>query len=216
MPAKKISELTAAAALVGDEIVPVVQGGQTVRSTSQALADLGAGGVSAIDVIATATLAADASSIAFPDIPQTYSHLRLMIMARTTEAAANGSLFIRFNGDATAAYDSQRIFNNAATPSGGQFAGETFGRIGVVPGANGDVGHAAAVTVEIPDYSRTAWEKAFLAQSFHTHADATGSFFQQYAGGRWRSTAAITAITLLPGAQNIATGTVATLYGLKG
>lgn len=40
----KISELDAAAALTGAEIVPVVQGGDTVRTTAQAIADLGGGG----------------------------------------------------------------------------------------------------------------------------------------------------------------------------
>ena len=36
----KLSQLPAAGALVGDEIVPVVQGGQTRRATAAALADL--------------------------------------------------------------------------------------------------------------------------------------------------------------------------------
>lgn len=40
----KISELPAAAALTGAELVPVVQGGATVQATVQDIADLGAGG----------------------------------------------------------------------------------------------------------------------------------------------------------------------------
>jgi hypothetical protein len=39
----RISELTAAAALDGTEVVPVVQDGTTVRTTAQAIADLGGG-----------------------------------------------------------------------------------------------------------------------------------------------------------------------------
>jgi hypothetical protein len=35
MADKKISELTAAAALDGTELVPIVQGGETVRTTAQ-------------------------------------------------------------------------------------------------------------------------------------------------------------------------------------
>lgn len=37
MAEKKISELDAAAALVGDELVPIVQGGETVRTTTAAI-----------------------------------------------------------------------------------------------------------------------------------------------------------------------------------
>jgi hypothetical protein len=40
----KVSELPVAAALVGTELVPIVQGGATVRATAQAIADLGGGG----------------------------------------------------------------------------------------------------------------------------------------------------------------------------
>lgn len=36
----KLSQLPAANALTGDEILPVVQGGQTRRSTAAAIADL--------------------------------------------------------------------------------------------------------------------------------------------------------------------------------
>lgn len=40
MATKKISELAASAALTGTELVPVVQGGSTVRTTTQAIANL--------------------------------------------------------------------------------------------------------------------------------------------------------------------------------
>jgi hypothetical protein len=43
MADKKISELTAAAALDGTELVPIVQGGETVRTTAQDIADLSGG-----------------------------------------------------------------------------------------------------------------------------------------------------------------------------
>ena len=44
MAKEKISELAAAAALDGTELVPIVQGGETVQTTTQDIADLGGGG----------------------------------------------------------------------------------------------------------------------------------------------------------------------------
>lgn len=44
MPNKKISELTAAGALTGAELVEAVQNGQNVKTTTQDIADLGGGG----------------------------------------------------------------------------------------------------------------------------------------------------------------------------
>jgi hypothetical protein len=46
MADKKISQLTAAATLTGTELLPIVQGGQTVQTTAQDIADLGGGGAS--------------------------------------------------------------------------------------------------------------------------------------------------------------------------
>jgi hypothetical protein len=46
MANKKISQLTAAAALTGTELLPIVQGGVTVQTTAQDIADLGGGGAS--------------------------------------------------------------------------------------------------------------------------------------------------------------------------
>lgn len=48
---KKISQLSSAAALTGTEVVPVVQGGSTVKTTTQDIADL-AGGVPYLTYVA--------------------------------------------------------------------------------------------------------------------------------------------------------------------
>ena len=49
----KISELTASGALTGTEELPIVQGGTTVRTTTQDIANLGGGG----DIFITKTKA---------------------------------------------------------------------------------------------------------------------------------------------------------------
>ena len=46
MANKKISQLTAASALTGTEELPIVQSGQTVKTTAQDIADLAGGGAS--------------------------------------------------------------------------------------------------------------------------------------------------------------------------
>jgi len=49
--AKKITELTAASPLSGTEPVPVVQGGETRKTTAQAIANLAAGGVTSVNTL---------------------------------------------------------------------------------------------------------------------------------------------------------------------
>jgi len=69
MASKKISELTAAGALSGVELVEVVKGGVNVQTTTQNLADLGAGG-GAVDSVngATGVVVLDAGDIAFTPV----------------------------------------------------------------------------------------------------------------------------------------------------
>lgn len=54
----KISQLASAASLTGTEEVPVVQGGATVKTTAQAIADLGGGGggLGTLDIVADGTV----------------------------------------------------------------------------------------------------------------------------------------------------------------
>lgn len=55
MASKKISELTAAGALSGVELVEVVKGGVNVQTTTQDIADLGGGGGGSGDVVGPAS-----------------------------------------------------------------------------------------------------------------------------------------------------------------
>jgi hypothetical protein len=51
MANKKISQLTAAAALTGTELLPIVQDGVTVQTTAQDIADLGGGGTLPVETV---------------------------------------------------------------------------------------------------------------------------------------------------------------------
>lgn len=55
MAKEKISELAAATALDGTELAVVVQGGDTVQTTTQDIADLGGGGASYLKYVALLT-----------------------------------------------------------------------------------------------------------------------------------------------------------------
>lgn len=55
MASKKISELTAASALTGTELVEVVQGGVNKQTTTQDIADLGSGGTGIVESIVAGT-----------------------------------------------------------------------------------------------------------------------------------------------------------------
>lgn len=61
----KISQLTAAAALTGTEVVPVVQNNVTVKTTAQDIADLAGGGASTLNMVTVGTLGTSPISVTY-------------------------------------------------------------------------------------------------------------------------------------------------------
>ena len=174
-----------------------------------------AGGSGALSVIGENVLAAPAASIDFSSIPGTYRHLLIEFWGRTTEANTGTGLVIHFNGDTAANYDYQRDFGNATTPSATSAAGTATPLAGFVPGASATAGRAGASSILIPAYASTAFNKVALQVGGSVQTTATTGFLGENGFVNWRSTAAITQVTLkLQSGANFATGTIATLYGL--
>jgi hypothetical protein len=69
--------------------------------------------------------------------------------------------------------------------------------------------------VEHRRYAATTFHKIAQVAGGHKTGTASGSFSTSTLTGHWRSTAAITRITLRLAAGNFVTGTTATLYGLR-
>jgi hypothetical protein len=113
----KISDLTAAGALTGAEIVPVVQGGATVRTT---LADIAA--ANNWTLIASAT-PVGVASVEFNDIPGTYSSLSIEYDGIQHGAAAQ-SLNIELSADGTNWSTAVAILGTAGTSTA--FVGQSY------------------------------------------------------------------------------------------
>lgn len=153
----------------------------------------------------------------FTAIPATYRHLRLEILARSTLAASlDDALLLRLNADTGANYDFSTLILAGTVVSGAEDYAATFIRLGRIAAASAPAGVASPVVVDIPDYARTTWQKAVNAQAGVKTGTAAGSLGARRTAGFWRSTAAVTEVSVL--AQNglLATGSVVTLYGMKG
>lgn len=156
-----------------------------------------------------------AASYDFTNIPQEFSHLRIVLVSRGDNASLNVGLYARFNNDTAANYDHQIFYNNSTTVAGVAAAAATSAQVGSVPAATSTAGQAAAATLDIPAYSGTTFRKTTISQSgmFRTEGTAT-TYEAAVFAGNWRSTAAITRITLFPSSGNFAAGSVCSLYGM--
>jgi len=158
-------------------------------------------------------LVAPAASILFSSIPSTYRSLRLEILGRGDTAAAFIGVQIRFNADATAIYDSQQMSGNATTIAAFEAINATGADIGEIAAASATAGAAGMMTVTIPFYAGTTFWKLLTASHQLSSATGTAGLRSKHWASRWRNTAAITSITILPTTGNFIAGTSATLYG---
>ena len=155
--------------------------------------------------IATQTLGTAIATVTFSSIPQTYTDL---ILVSTNATASGGYLFsVRVNGDSATNYSSTRLLGNGTTASSGREANYTFGFAGSVYSSSDPIGNAI---VNFMNYSNTTTYKTFLMRTNTANANTSLS------ASLWRSTAAITSISLgVEFTQNFVVGSTFTLYGIK-
>lgn len=155
--------------------------------------------------IATTTVSSSTSTITFSSIPGTYTDLRLVAQAK---CSGTRDLEFRFNGDAGTNYSTTWLFNNSNSLGTAKGNNQTFGYLDWV-GASTDDNYTA--TVDIMNYSNTTTYKTVLNRAGRA---AVGS---DVVVNMWRSTAAITSISLSfqhVGGATIEAGSIFSLYGI--
>lgn len=157
-----------------------------------------------------------AANIDFTSISGSYKHLQLWVQARGDDAAAFVLLGLRFNNDSSAIYDMQRSGATNATAGNAGLAAQTFGRSGVITAAGSSAtNNAGSTIINIPNYAGTVFNKMAHSSGGWMQTTTNTGFNVESNHVLWRSTAAITRITLLPSAGNFIIGSRATLYGIS-
>ena len=155
--------------------------------------------------IASATIGTATATVTFSSIPQTYTDL--VISYEGTSAVANGGL--RFNSDTAGNYSFQRFFGEGAggAASADGTANATYAGIMIA-----STGRTNAVA-NIMNYSNTTTYKSTISTGLTNSAEATKynvSFFT----GNWRSTSAITAVSVFTASGTFSVGSTFNLYGI--
>lgn len=165
-------------------------------------------------MLADSTLGASAASIDFTSINQTFTHLMLVCYLRSDTVATTQNANVRFNADTGSNYDYQSLNGSAATAAAAEtFAGSTI-FAGTIPAASATANVFGGIVIEIPYYSQSTNNKALIATSALKSGTTTGTLGIRTNAGFWRSSAAITQVTILPSLNNFAAGSRITLYGM--
>ena len=153
--------------------------------------------------IATTTLGSAAASYTFSSIPSTYTDLVLVSNVKNTINGANGKF--QLNGDTGTNYSTTYLEGIGGGASTGRLSNDTAGFIYYNSGA-ATYNWNTSVT-NFLNYSNSSTYKTVLTR--FSNQGQVGSYVNL-----WRSTAAITSITLNALTENFQTGSTFTLYGI--
>jgi hypothetical protein len=167
--------------------------------------------------IATVNATDVAQVYTFGSIPQTYTDLVLVIYGRSTYGANLVSTYGWLNGDTGSGVTSNTNIKGAGSgsPSSGRNTGSTIYYSGQQTGSAFTANIFSTIIMHIPNYSNTTTFKTILSRYANDmNGDANGSTGAWCS--LWRNTNAISAIGIgTDGNVAFATGSIATLYGIK-
>ena len=160
-----------------------------------------------LTLIQKQTLASAVASVTFSGIPQTFTHLKLVISSVTSVSAASAPLEVTLNGDSGAHYFYNFITNIFGTSiSAGSVSSAAFAIMGDAGDNNAS---AAANEITIMGYAGSTFGKAMTGVCSSTTQGVFSS------AGLWTQTAAVTSVTLALGSGTFTAGSIFSLYGMQ-
>lgn len=165
---------------------------------------------STYEKIEAKTLGSNTTSVTFSTISGTFTDLVLICSARSATAAVSDTYLMTLNGDTGNNYSRTRLLGNGSTATSGNRSSAPNIDFEGMAGANASSGTFMTARVQLQNYSNATTYKTCLVRG----DDANNYVLATV--GLWRSTSAITSITLATssGAQFV-TGSTFTLYGIK-
>jgi len=163
--------------------------------------------------IATVTATISVANIEFTSIPATYTHLQIRGIGRCAYANAGAStVSLKFNSDGATNYSSHTLSGNGSTASSGATS-TTATPTSLATLNNSNTASVFSVAViDILDYANTNKYKTVRCLNGY---DANGSGLARLESTNWRSTNAITTVTITANDGNWVQYSSFALYGVK-
>jgi hypothetical protein len=163
------------------------------------------------DLIASQTLGSSASSITFSSIAASWTDLRIVLTA-TSDSGGPG-VQLRFNGDSATNYSVTTLdgYNGA-----GVYTTYSANWSYIYINANGgalSTTYPSLYDINVFSYAGSTYKTSLISNAGDKNGNTPSTV--SAVAALWRSTAAITSLTLLASSNNFATGTTASLYGIK-
>lgn len=156
----------------------------------------------------TQTLTSNVSSVTFSNINQGYTDLILISSARVTGAVDNDDILVTLSGDTGSNYSATYMVGNGTNAISGRNSGTSKGYWIYAVGANVSSNIYTLDIMNFNNYSNTTTFKTMVSKTANSNNGPAAR------ACLWRSTSAITSISLNCPNSNIAAGSTFSLYGI--
>ena len=164
--------------------------------------------------IQSTTLGSDATSYTFTSIPGTFTDLRIIITGRRNNISTpNSYWYMRVNSDTGSNYSVTRVWASDNEPWSTRDISSTYCMFHTSGLPRSDEAFSV-FTVDLMSYANTSVHKTFLGV-IAAPVINTNYYVVSRGVGLWRSTSAITSVTLEAGGASWHAGSTFSLYGLK-
>jgi hypothetical protein len=153
--------------------------------------------------IATTTLGSAASTITFSSIGSGYTDLRLIVVG---SISATVDVYMRVNGDSSSLYSETLLYGDGSAASSYRLTGATRWELR----AGWTATQPLFFDINLFNYAGSTNKTALIAYS--NDRNGAGEVNRQV--NLYRSTSAITSLSIFPNGANWNTGATATLYGI--
>ena len=167
--------------------------------------------------IATVTVGVSpVNQITFSSIPQTYTHLQLRWIGRSSSTNPEATI-LQFNNDSSGSYGwgNHRIEGDGSTVTAGNGGGQPYTAmfLNSIPPTNSTANVFGGGVIDILDYKNTNKNKVVRGLGGY---DANGSGYLNLSSGAYFKTDAINEIDIsITSGANYLTGSQFALYGIK-
>lgn len=153
------------------------------------------------------------SSVTFSSIPSTYKHLQIRITAINT--VSDFGILMRLNGDATSGNYNESYLRGTGSAAQASYSGGNQDSMAIAPSA-ASATNPTTMIIDIFDYQSTVKNKT-VSSLWANDRNTTAGKSVGLASNLYKSTAAINSVTIFTsGSTQFTTGTVMSLYGIKG
>jgi hypothetical protein len=172
------------------------------------------GGGGAFELISTQSISSTTTTVTFSSIPQTYSHLELRIVARSSASTTSDGMYLQYNGVSSASYAYHRLYANGASYISQNTTGDTGALVAFIAGGTSPANAFSSTSLSIADYTNASKNPVVKFQN----ADINGSSNSviMFGSGMLPTAGAVTSLSFtMPNlAGGFAAGSRFSLYGV--